>query len=90
MALTIDDPEADRLARSLAETQGLSVQDAVLAALRRAHRETRQNVGSGIAKQKASDQAVQELVRQIQGLPILDERSDDEILRYDDRGLPSP
>jgi antitoxin VapB len=84
VALTIHDAEADRLARELAAQTGESIDDAVLTALReRLDRERSRRV------QRPS---VRELFRQAQErishLPILDSRSDDEILDYDQNGIP--
>lgn len=74
MALNIDDPETVRLAHLLAEATGESLEEAVttalrerLAAVRRADRE--QMIAS-----------VNRLQDMIQTLPVLDSRSDDEIL----------
>lgn len=83
MALSIKNPEADRLARELAETTGESLTDAVVAALReRLKRE----------KQRSRQQFIHEEVRAIQkriaAAPVLDERSAEEILGYDENGLP--
>lgn len=84
MPLSIKNPEADRLARELAKTTGESLTDAVVAALReRLKRE----------KQRSQQQFIREEIRAIQdriaAAPVLDDRSAEEILGYDDDGLPS-
>jgi len=83
MALSIKHDEADRLARELSATTGESLTEAVLNALReRVYREK-----SKRRKLSARDElrAVRERCRR---LPVLDSRTPDEILGYDDSGLP--
>jgi len=83
MPLNIKHPEADRLARTLAETTGETLTDAVLNALReRLQRETGRRDPS----------ALREDLRRIQRSFIssrrTNPRSADEIIGYDERGLP--
>ena len=84
MALNIKDPATDRLARQLADLTGESLTEAVAAALReRLERERRR-------RGKAIDRAeVMRIARRIAARPVLDGRSPDEILGYDEHGLPS-
>jgi antitoxin VapB len=83
MALSIKHPEADRLARQLAERTGESLTDAILSALReRLAREQRKNDAARIVDELQS--ARERMAR----YPILDPRSPDEILGYDANGLP--
>jgi antitoxin VapB len=81
MTLHIDDPEADRLARELAEQIGAPMDQAVVKALR-----------AQLAREREAARKM-ERIREIQehfaSLPILDDRSDDEILGYDENGLPT-
>jgi antitoxin VapB len=86
MALHITNPKANALARKLAKETGETLTDAVIKALED------QLVRS--AAQKASDvearkAAVMEIVHRIRALPVLDDRTDDEILGYDENGLPT-
>jgi antitoxin VapB len=82
MALNIKDPEADQLARRLATLTGESITVAVKTAVReRIEREER-------ARGKASVEELMAIARQIAEAPILDDRTDEEILGYDERGLP--
>jgi antitoxin VapB len=84
MALSIKHPEADRLARELSQITGESLTEAVVKALRERLEHHR---GKRPAPQTAHQifaQARQRLAR----LPVLDRRSADEILGYDERGLP--
>ena len=84
MALNVKHPEADRLARELARRRGESITDAVLAALReQLKRERAKTQAPGLA------QELMEIGRRYSSLPILDERSADEILGYDKDGLPT-
>lgn len=84
MALNIKHPEADRLARALARATGESLTEAVLTAIKeRLQRET----GRG------DTDAVRKNIRAIQqrfaAKRIADERTADEIIGYDEHGLPA-
>jgi len=75
VALSIKNPEADRLARELAEATGESLTEAVLKALQeRLQRVTGRRRTSGLREDIARMQG------RIGRLPVLDERTDDEIL----------
>lgn len=83
MAISIKDPETDRLARALAAATGMSLTEAIREALRdRLEREThrgRRGLGAEVRR-------IQERVAR---LPVRDPRPADEIVGYDDHGLPS-
>lgn len=82
VALSIKNPEADRLARELAEVTGESLTNAIIVALsERLERErTRNRPGLGERLRRlAADAAL---------LPVLDDRSVEEIVGYDGNGLP--
>lgn len=80
MALSVKSDEADSLARELTSITGESLTRAVTEALReRLDRERRRN-GGGLMARIA---AIQDRVAQ---LPVLDDRSDDEILGYNEHG----
>ncbi len=84
MPLSIKDPDADRLARALAQRTGETLTEAVINALReRLEREQRkeQTVASLV-------EDVMEIGRHCASLPLLDERRADDILGYDENGLP--
>lgn len=83
MPLSIKNPEADRLARELAETTGETLTEAVLTALR----ERLQRV-TGRRRTRGLREEIARMQERIARLPVLDKRSDDEILGYDERGLP--
>jgi antitoxin VapB len=83
MALNIKDPEADRLVRRRATLTGESITLAVKTAVRdRIEREERM-------RGKASVEELLAIARRIAEAPNRDDRTDDEILGYDERGLPS-
>ncbi len=83
MALSIKHPEADRLARQLAARTGESLTDAVLNALR--ERLKREQSKSEAAQILDELRAIRERMARY---PVLDDRSPDEILGYDEHGIP--
>lgn len=83
MALSIKDPEADRLARELAERTGETLTEAVIVALRDRLKRER-----GRSRPRPLREELAEIRRRCAALPVLDERSPEEILGYDERGLP--
>jgi antitoxin VapB len=84
MVLSIKDPEADQLARRLAALTGKSLTEAVKAALRdRLEREQRRR-GKHLDRAK-----IDATVASIAALPVVDARSPEELIGYDDVGLPS-
>ena len=84
MALNIKDSETDRLARELARATGMSITSAVNQALRDSiKRAARQHRG------KRRMQEIEAILKRIDALPVLDSRSPDEILGYDENGLPT-
>jgi antitoxin VapB len=83
MALNIKSSEADKLARELARRRRLSITEAVIVALRaELDRESQRIRAPGMAKQLLAIGA------RYAALPSYDERSDDEILGYDEHGVP--
>lgn len=85
MALSIRDPETDRLARELAAATGESMTEAIRKALAERLARTRAARDGELDRLIASVRAIQERVAR---LPVLDDRSEDEILGYDADGLP--
>lgn len=84
MALSIKDPEADRLARALARRTGETLTQAVINALReRLDREERRLEGVEDVVAEAMS-----IGRHCAALPVQDPRPPDELLGYDDHGLP--
>lgn len=82
MAINIKDPETDRLARAVAAATGVSLTEAIREALRdRLEREShRSRRGIGVE--------VRRIQERLARIPVLDDRSADEILGYDDHGVP--
>jgi antitoxin VapB len=82
MALSIKHPEADRLARELAARTGESITEAIITALReRLRREQR-------AYRPSLEDDIMAISRRCAALPRRTGRTSDEIIGYDDRGLP--
>ena len=83
MALNIKDPAAEKFVRELAAAAGESVTTAVRrAAEERLQRVRRQQSGRSLAAE------ILEIGRRCAALPDLDARTADEILGYDQHGLP--
>ena len=83
MALSIKHPEADRLARELAERTGESLTDAIINALR----ERLRRVEGRVRVPRVRDE-IRAIRERCHALPVLDRRSADEILGYDEHGVP--
>lgn len=81
MALSIKSDRADRLARELADLTGESLTDAVINSLEQRLAEER--------RARRRHRSIDDLVERFHRLPVLDPRSADEIIGYDEHGLPS-
>lgn len=82
MALSIKSDEADRLARELVAETGETLTDAVEIALR-------ERLDREHAKHAASMQTrLARLAADVATMPVADDRAPDEIVGYDDDGLP--
>ncbi len=108
MALTIEHPAVEELARELAKRTGESVDDAVATAIReRLERSASpKNRPVGVIRDpmveeivermrrqplpdpEAAHAAIREIQESLAKLPVLDSRSPDELLGYDEFGLP--
>jgi antitoxin VapB len=83
MALNIRNTETEKLAGALARLTGETKTEAVTRALRdRLARVRRERSGRRLADE------LDEIARHCATLPVRDARSAEEILGYDDRGLP--
>jgi len=83
MILNIKNDEAHRLAKALAEKTGESLTQAVINSLReRLIRE------SGKGTQQELLEEVLQIARRCAALPVIDSRTPDEILGYDEFGIP--
>lgn len=91
--ITIDDPETERVARELAARDGETVEDFIRRAVRaQAAVETPVRSVQAEVPPEVRDRrlaALREFQKTIATLPILDPRSPDEILGYDEHGLPT-
>jgi antitoxin VapB len=83
MALSIKTDEADRLARELAGLTHESLTDAVTIALRERLERVQESQRSDY------EARLKRLIEDFQAHEIADPRTDDEILGYDEHGLPA-
>jgi antitoxin VapB len=83
MPLCIKNPEAEQLAREISKETGESLTDAITIALRDRLQRLR---GRRHARNLIHE--VDDILRRVDALPTLDDRSEDEILGYDSQGLP--
>ena len=83
MALSIKDPETERLARALAQRTG----ETLTVATRRALEERLRRI-SGDARKAALLEDLAASRRRWSAMPVLDSRSADDMLGYDAHGLP--
>ncbi|WP_419851198.1 type II toxin-antitoxin system VapB family antitoxin [Candidatus Poriferisocius sp.] len=80
MVLSIKSERADQLARDLAELTGTSITDAVTASL---------EAQLELERRRRRRPALGDIVERFRELPVLDERSPDEIIGYGEHGLPA-
>lgn len=83
MALNIKNEETDRLARRLAELTGESLTETVTAALRERLQRLR-----GRSRVLGLREEIERMQERVSQLPRRDDRSDEELVGYDERGLP--
>jgi antitoxin VapB len=83
MALKIPNAEAERLATELAHMTGETRTEAVTTALR----ESLERVRRQRSRQRLADE-LEAIAEHCASLPVLDPGTSDEILGYDDKGLP--
>jgi antitoxin VapB len=84
MALNIKDPDADRLVRELAATTGESITTAVTVAVRERLERVR-----GMSPAEMRLQAILRISERAAADRVIDDRTDEEILGYDEDGLPT-
>jgi antitoxin VapB len=83
MPLSIKNETTERLARQVADEAGESITEAIQKSLEeRLGRLKRRRKSRLLASQ------IEDLLRRVDALPILDSRSEDEILGYDKDGIP--
>lgn len=83
MAISLKDPEADRLAREVAGRTGETLTAAIIVALRERLARLK-----GRRRRRPLRDELRDIARRCAALPTLDSRPADEILGYDERGLP--
>jgi antitoxin VapB len=83
MALSIKDAKTDRLARKVARLAGESITEAIGRAL-----EERLKKLEMQRRRRALAEELDQIALHCAALPVLDDRSRDEIIGYDDNGLP--
>jgi antitoxin VapB len=83
MSLNIKDPETDTLVRELARTTGETITEAVAVAVK----ERLERLRAGRRRRSLTDE-LGEIALRCAALPLLDERAEEEILGYDEHGLP--
>lgn len=83
MALSIKSEEADRLARELVDLTGETLTMAVTEALRERVQRKRRSGGEGV------DVLLDRLQAECELASVLDDRKDDEIIGYDEFGVPA-
>jgi antitoxin VapB len=85
MALSLKDPDTDRLAREVARLTGETLTEAVRTSL--AERLRREQLKRGRPGSLADE--LEAIVRRGDALPVLDDRTAEAIIGYDENGLPS-
>src|SRR5215472_11798751 len=83
MAMSIKSLEVERLARDVAARTGESLTGAIQKALE----ERLERLKTERRKQATLTQ-IEDILRRVDQLPVLDKRTPDEILGYDENGLP--
>ena len=86
MALHITHPKANKLARKLAKQKGETLTAAVIKALEERLERSDPKKLDDRERRKAE---ILEILAEMDKLPVLDPRSPDEILGYDENGLPT-
>jgi len=82
MGLNIKNPEVEAAIRQLAEQRGVDLTEAVRLAVRH-------ELGRGQSSYESRLARMRTIADRVAALPLLDGRSSEEILGYDDVGLPS-
>lgn len=85
MALSLKDPETDALARQVAKLTGETLTEAVRNSL--SERLRREYLQRG--ENPNLDKRLEEIARRCAALPVLDDRTPDDIMGWDENGLPT-
>lgn len=84
MALNIKNAETERLARELARRRGTGITEAVTHALRKEVERERKSPRR--EDKQALMRRIDQIIERFNHRPLLDDRSDDEILGYNEQG----
>ncbi|TMJ30841.1 MAG: PSK operon transcription factor [Alphaproteobacteria bacterium] len=91
MALNIKDRETEEVVRRLAQRTGLSITEAVKQAaadkLRRMETEHAERIARLTPEQLVKLRKLEEISKRAAALPVYDDRTPDEIIGYDERGI---
>jgi antitoxin VapB len=83
MALSLKNTELEKLARRRAKRRGETLTEAILSALQESER------NAARAAKKISAEEILRLAERVRALPVLSTRSEEEILGYDEHGIPT-
>jgi len=83
LALSIKNETTERLARQVAEQAGESITEAI----QRSLAERLDRMGRGRPNRRTRE-ALEEILRRVDAIPTVDTRTEDEILGYDQHGVP--
>ncbi len=84
MALSIRNPETEKLARQVSRLTGETLTEAIGKSLEeRLERLKRRRNDRNLRRD------IEKILARVHALPVLDDRPEDEILGYDEHGLPS-
>ena len=84
MALNIKNAETEQLARELARRRGTGITEAITHALRKEIERARARPRRDPEEDRV--RRIKRISEEVAKLPVLDDRSDDEILGYNDQG----
>ena len=85
MALNIKNPETEKLARELARWRKQGITEAVTEVLRKEVERERKKLRRDDREERL--RRIEEIVQEVKKLPVLDDRTPDEIIGYNDQGL---
>jgi antitoxin VapB len=85
MALNIKNPETEKLARELARRRKQSITEAVTDVLRKEVEHERKKTRR-IDDREQRLRRIEEIVQRVKRYPVLDDRSADEIIGYNEQG----
>jgi antitoxin VapB len=83
MPLSIKNENTERLARQVADETGESITEAIQKSLEERWERLRER-----RRGRVLTRQIEDILRRVDDLPTLDDRSPDEILGYDEHGLP--